>query len=139
MPQARPILTIGVTGHRPERIGQGNLEAVAAMIGRVLDAVADAGGADGAPLRMRLVSALAEGADSLAADFALARGWTLDCVLPFGRDDYAADFEGVDALETYRTQLAAARAVFELPGARDPQSDPRAYERAGRVLSLIHI
>ena len=104
------------------------------MIAEVLDAVAAAARDIDGDVELRLVSALAEGADSMAADAARARGWTLDCVLPFARDDYAADFTDAGSVSAYRERLDAARAVFELPADRAQISDPHAYERAGRVV-----
>ena len=134
MATTRETLTIGVTGHRPERLGRERLTAIAATVAGVLDAVATAA-RDGAPeINLRLVSALAEGADAIVADAALARDWTLDSILPFGRDDYAQDFAEADEAAAYRARLIASRAVFELPGARTADSDPHAYERAGRVI-----
>ena len=45
-----------------------------------------------APLVARLVCPLAAGADQIAAAATLAQGCALHAVLPFGRDDYRADF-----------------------------------------------
>lgn len=134
MATQRDILTIGVTGHRPERLGLDRLPAIDATVAAVLDAVATAARGVAGDVELRVVSALAEGADCMTADLALARGWTLDSVLPFGRDDYAADFTRAPALSAYRARLEASRAVFELPGTRAVDSDPHAYERAGRVV-----
>jgi len=127
-------LSVGVTGHRPERLGRANLAKVTEQIGEVLDAVAAAAREQGEGINLRIVSALAQGADAIAADAARARGWSLDCVLPFGRDDYAADFPEADDEAAFRGRLAGAGAVFELPGGRAARSDPRAYERSGRVV-----
>jgi len=128
----RDRLTIGVTGHLPDRLGAGNVDGVAAAIDALLAAIETAA----LPLAtadLRLVTSLAEGADSIAADAALARGWTLDVVLPFFRDDYRRDFGTVVAREAYAAQLAAAGAVMELPGRRD-EPEGSAYERAGRLV-----
>ena len=134
MSTPRDTLTIGVTGHRPQRLGRANLAKISTMIAEVLDAVAAAARDVGGDVELRLVTALAEGADSMAADAARARAWTLDCVLPFARDDYATDFKDPGAADAYHARLAAARSVFELPADRAQISDPHAYERAGRVV-----
>lgn len=130
----RSILGVGVTGHRPERLGACDLAALHQTVSEVLARITLA--ADQVePTRMRLVSALAEGADSIVADEALKRGWTLNAVLPFAREDYAADFSDGAAREAHLARLAHAEAVLELPGDRFAEGGaPAAYERAGRVL-----
>lgn len=80
----------------------------------------------------RLVTALADGADSLLADAAFSRRWTVDAVLPFPRDNYGEDFVEGAARNDYVRRVDASRAVFELPGSRDDSA--AAYERAGRVV-----
>nr|MBA3898077.1 hypothetical protein [Sphingomonadaceae bacterium] len=79
----RASLRVGVTGHRLERLGAGNAVALAPAIHDVLAAVARAarGSFPDAP-SFRLVTALADGADSIVADRAIAHGWALDVVLP---------------------------------------------------------
>lgn len=80
------MLRIGVTGHRTfegaERVGR--------EIDRALDRVLDglAGGSDG----VEIWSSLAEGADRLVAERAMARGARLVVVLPLPADDYRTDF-----------------------------------------------
>jgi hypothetical protein len=123
-------LTVGVTGHRPERLGATDLTALHEAVAYVLRAIEAATGP--APVKIRLVSALAEGADSITADEALTRSWTLDVVLPFFRADYATDFDIGDAQDAHVRRLARAHSVFELPGHRDLED--AAYERAGRVV-----
>jgi hypothetical protein len=130
MPQGR--LTIGVTGHRPDRLGAGNVDGVTGAIHALLAQIESAA----RPLAtadLRLVTSLAEGADSIAADVSLARGWTLEVVLPFFREDYSSDFPGESARDAYAAQLAGASAVMELPGRRD-EPEGAAYERAGRLV-----
>jgi hypothetical protein len=84
--------------------------------------------------RFRLVGSLAEGADMIAADAALARGWQLDTVLPFAREIYAHDFDDADTVGLCN-RLDASTDVLELPGRRDePGGEAAAYERAGRVV-----
>lgn len=85
----KPRLGIGVTGHRTTHAlfaRQVELlhHAVRDMFGRI-EQVTGAEGAGTAP-RPRLLSPLARGADSLAVEEALARGWEVTAPLPFGRD-----------------------------------------------------
>jgi hypothetical protein len=112
-----------------QRVGQllGEIAAAAAAM--------QAGGApvfsDEAP-EFRLVSPLAEGSDRIVARAALAAGWTLECPLPFSRDDYAADFKDPAAQAEFAALLQSAQAVFELDGSRlHPE---RAYEAAGLMV-----
>ena len=133
-----PSLSIGVTGHRLERLGEINLGAVSAAVSGLLGAIESAV-RNSCPLptapSLRLVTALAQGADSIAADAALARGWELDVVLPFARETYTTDFPEGQPRAAYEGLLAAAHAVFELPGDRKaPDGSAVAYERAGRIV-----
>jgi hypothetical protein len=88
-----------------------------------------------------MVSPLAEGADQLAAEAALAEGWRLDVVLPFPAAEYEQDFAqpvtpGVSAaacVAEFRRLIGAAASVTVLPHARAP--DPVAgYEAAGEAV-----
>lgn len=132
------ILSVGVTGHRLDRLGDLRLEEVAQAIDDVLGAItaaANGPGAGGSSTTLRMISGFADGADSIAADAAHARGWTLDAVLPFARENFATSFAPGEALAAYDLRLDRARAVFELPGERLPH-DARgtAYERVGRIV-----
>ena len=132
-------LTVGVTGHRLEAIPAAQRAGVGNRIAAALAAIeAEALAlhrrepelfAPDAPL-FTLVSPLAEGADQMAAEAALARGWQLQAVLPFDRDAYLADFNDEDSLARYRRLLDASVCTLELPGRPD---DPlEAYVMAGR-------
>lgn len=67
-----------------------------------------------------LVSALAEGADTLGAEEALHRGWQVAAPLPFDIELYAEDFEG--AAEARLRTLAARARTFALPPLTDPRT-----------------
>ncbi len=127
-------LTVGVTGHRPDRLGVGRVAAVEAAVNAVLEQFETAA----RPLRppqLRLVTSLAEGADGIATDCAAARGWVADVVLPFFRDDYAQDFPPGAPREAFFARLARCSAIMELPGDRNADGGHGvAYERAGRVV-----
>lgn len=123
-------IALGITGHRLERLAATDLAVLRTRVDGILAAVAAA--VPGS--RFRLVGSLAEGADMVAADAALGRGWQIDTVLPFARGDYAQDFD--DAARCgFHDRLAASANVLELPGSRDePGGEAAAYERAGRVV-----
>ncbi len=127
--ESAPI-AVGITGHRLERLADTDLAVLCARIDEVMSAMAAASPGS----RFRLVGSLAEGADVVAADAALGRGWQVDTVLPFARDDYADDFDG-PAAAGLRARLDRSANVLELPGSRDePGGEAAAYERAGRVV-----
>jgi len=76
-----------------------------------------------------LLSALAEGADQIAAEEALRLGCTLWCALPFSCTDYEADFSTAETRAAYHALLAQAAAVTELRGTR--ASEEAAYADVG--------
>ncbi len=131
---ARLILTIGVTGHRASRLADVDMAALAAAVDETLGKIALAAVLPGFPVQLRLVTALADGADAIVAECAVARGWQLASVLPFAREAYQADFAAPESLAAYQRLLAASHAVFELPGVHHDDESPGAYERAGRIV-----
>jgi hypothetical protein len=162
-PRPRLALSIGAIGHRPKRLAKGDHNKIESEINRVLDMIAhevrvvhrryaDFFSQDDPQLT--LVSALAEGADRLAAEAALTRKFLLDVPIPFAREVYVADFVGdatqepgageqangrTGSLDEFNALTApeVARALLELPGKRqcpsrpDDQDADKAYEMAG--------
>ena len=127
-------LGIGVTGHRLDRLGAENVAAVTGALD-ALFAQIEQMARPGSPRDLRLITGLAEGADGIAADCAAARGWTLDVVLPFFREEFTEDFAEGAARDHFLAQMAISDATFELPGDRDAAGGQGvAYERAGRVV-----
>ena len=140
---ARPplALTVGVIGHRPNRIPEGarpridaDIAAVLAAIGAACRAARDRHGAVFAetPPQPVLLSALAEGADRYAALLAPGAGFGLSVALPFPVADYESDFAEASSREEYRGLIAAAGRVLVLPGRRD--ATPGAYDTVGTVI-----
>ena len=134
-------LAVGVTGHRLERMPNVDMtalhETIAGLLARVRQAAVVAGAKHASQFstsvpRMRLVTALANGADTIAADAALAAGWRLDACLPFVRDEYANDFAAGEERERFGQLLDRASATFALTGDRDDAD--AAYEAVGRVM-----
>ena len=76
--------TVAVTGHRPNRLAADQWPRLTRQLGEVMAELE----AVHARRRFALLSGLAEGADRLAADAALARGWALIAKLPFSRARY---------------------------------------------------
>ncbi|HEU4589137.1 MAG TPA: DUF4231 domain-containing protein [Gemmatimonadales bacterium] len=143
---ARPrlALRLGVTGHRPNRLCDAQLLLLRAKVREALALVARIAGElqaqpvsayAQAPPILRIISPLAEGADRLVAQEALALHFELECPLPFGRCEYERDFATEEARCEYRALLARASSVLELDGTRETAAQEReAYEAVGRTM-----
>jgi succinate dehydrogenase/fumarate reductase cytochrome b subunit len=89
-PPPRVRLALAITGHRQDNAAFAvNQARIAAALGEAFDAIAATITAEppllGPLAPTRLHSMLADGADQIAANAALARGWELVAPLPFGR------------------------------------------------------
>lgn len=121
-----PSLTIGISGHRPNRMHVGEVE-IARRLRIVLTALRT-----GSRERKRVaVSALAEGSDRLFAEAALDLGYELRVILPFQSADYETTFGDAATTPLYSALLAKATEVTELPGTLDCATV--AYEAVGRA------
>jgi hypothetical protein len=88
--------------------------------------------AEAAP-RMRLLSPLAEGADRLAAQRALALGYQLEAPLPFRAELYEQDFP--ETVTEFRNLLDRSEGrVLELQATRGA-ADNACYEAVGRLVA----
>lgn len=140
-PKPRFALTVGIVGHRPDRLPDHARVKVASVVARVLERLGEEATAahkeymeffsPAAPL-LSLVSPLAEGADRIAAHAALAQGWILDVVLPFSPSTYKAEFQLAASSSEFDAFLPKARSVLVLPG--DSSNKTRAYEALGLTL-----
>jgi hypothetical protein len=81
------------------------------------------------PPLLRLVSALAEGADQIVAEVGLELGYELQAPIPYAADEYKKDFADPKPFDQL---LSRASAALQLDGRRE--EDARAYERVGHVL-----
>lgn len=135
---------VGVTGHREGALDAADNPSLREAIDGALQAIKQQVMALHeqvnqlyAPVQpeLRIVSALAEGADRLVALAAIALGFALECPLPFARSDYELDFSGGESTESFRRLLNMACSVCELDGRRGT-SDERAsaYQAAGRTM-----
>lgn len=133
------LLRVGITGHlptrlKPERVPEIERQLVAVLalmqtsLATIRDRQSPAFAAEVS--RVVLVSPLAAGADSLAAEAALAAGAELEATLPFAPAAYREDFSGADA-NRFDRLLAASRRVLTLPGDRAAQED--AYHAVGSL------
>jgi len=139
-PQVPFTLCVGITGHRhealpPEYLPQlpGQIRDALQLLTRGAVAVRASAAdcfADKEP-RFVFVSALADGADQIAAEAALEMGYSLQAVLPFARDDYRRDFTRPEAATRFDILIGKADRILELPGAR--AREPEGYMMAGRA------
>ena len=82
--------------------------------------------------RLRLHTALASGADQIAAICARSSGYFVRALLPFEPNEYRKDFANEEELEGFEQALEAADEIVALPGCRsDLQS---AYVLVGQSL-----
>ncbi|MEW6144981.1 MAG: DUF4231 domain-containing protein [Thermodesulfobacteriota bacterium] len=144
-PKARLAVRVGVTGHRPSGLDRADIDLLGMKVKEVLKHVSDVARevkssfeslyTDGGPPILRLISPLAEGADMLVAEAALAEGYELQCPLPFDRHEYEKDFTDGESLGKYRTVLGNASSVLELDGSRaTPDLENEAYQTVGRMV-----
>jgi hypothetical protein len=120
-------LAIAIIGHRPARIVD-----PAAVENQVRDILLRIQAALGLSARLRVVSALAEGADRIGAAAALSTGAAFDVVLPFSPAEYEHDFAEQASRNAFRALLEKAEEVLTLAGPDAPRD--LAYEAAGKAL-----
>jgi hypothetical protein len=132
-------LAVGVTGHRLDAISAAALPHIERRLGDALDLLAGEARALAAreaavfaegPPTFTLVSPLADGADQIAAEVALERGFRLQAILPFARNIYLADFDPASKAR-FRRLAGRADCQLELPGERAHELE--AYVMAGRA------
>ncbi len=143
-------LSVGVVGHRPDRLPKDKdaYDRIEAEVSRVLKEISREArvvcdryaefftSGSQSRLDLSLVTALAEGADTIAAKAIVPGAYVIDTVLPFEQTNYANDFKG-KALTDFENLYKSARSKLVLPGVRDlpPRNDDpaakKAYEAAG--------
>jgi hypothetical protein len=122
------VFRVGVTGHRWMSADD---EAARLVVGEALDeAFARCSNRSTAwtSVEKAVVSSLAEGADRLAAEWALERGIRLEAVLPMQPEAYLADFP-TEASRTRFWRLIDAAAPVTVVPPQDTRED--AYSTAG--------
>ena len=144
-PRPRLALRIGVTGHRPNKLGADPAAVAAAVhtaLGAIKAAVLDVHARaetigcyrHDSPL-LRVVSPLAEGADRIVASEGGKLGFELQVVLPFAQQDYERDFATETSKTEFRELLAKSTATLTLDGNRGiPLERDRAYRDCGLMV-----
>jgi hypothetical protein len=111
----RPI-RVAVAGHRLNQLPEDALPRVKAAMDAALDSIQAAGReATHKGVKFVIVSALAEGADRIAADAALARGWALIAPLPFSISRYEKDFADQASVSHFQALLKQAAKIKPAP------------------------
>lgn len=143
--------SVGITGHRPNRLGKADLPKLSARIHKILAFIKSSlldhyasnreMGRKVRPI-LQAFSPLAEGADRLFAEQAVVLGYHLCCPIPFEQKEYEKDFEPPHALEAdslirFRGLIERCKAlevitIIELDGDRSDAA--AAYRAAGRVV-----
>ena len=124
---------MGITGHRLNQLPVEVHPVLASGIGYAMDlcqaagARAFAGGA--APV---MVSAIAEGADRMAAEAALKRKWRLETPLPFRVERYLEDFADPASKQAFEALLKRSKRVEISPAADAPSPAP--YAAVGEMI-----
>jgi hypothetical protein len=159
-PKPKLVLRIGVTGHRPDlskrsdpdlqmirKFGREILQhisdvfkGIAKTHSHVFDCGVSADCAD--PVgSLRMISALAAGADQWIALEAIELGYELQSPIPFSYDEYLLDFTGdLQSGTIFKSLFSQATATLELDGAVTYDSlgkrkvDSASYESVGRVM-----
>jgi hypothetical protein len=122
-------LTVGVTGHRPNRLAEASPRLLRDRVREVLGFLRETGPDGASPT---LLTGLAEGADRIAAQEALELGFRVESVLPFPRPEYEKDFAGPASLHEFGQLLSRSGEVHELPGTRrTPEAQDAAYAALG--------
>jgi len=121
------VVHLGVTGHRSFADAEGVADRLRVALDKLRGLASDKAGH--APVRLEILSALAEGADRLVAKVALSHpDDTLVAVLPLAREEYLEDFTSAESRSEFEDLLAASRLIETMPPAPTREA---AYELAG--------
>jgi hypothetical protein len=115
-------VVVGVTGHRD--IPVEDVPGLTDVIAKALEQIRH----DCPNSPHVLISALAEGADRIAASVAIDSGWSLGVILPTSADVYENDFVTAESRAEFRELLAKAAWVESLPA---EITGPHAYRASG--------
>lgn len=136
-PRPRLTVSVGVTGHRLNKLGEADLPMLRRRIKEALSAVRQSvervaadRSADyaGMPPLLRIISALAEGADRIVVEEALGLGFELQVALPYAANLHAPEFSDPGSYAAFEQLLTRAAAVLALGG--KPRA-PESYQAVG--------
>ena len=125
-----PVIPIVLGAIGPRDISDAEAASIATVMGRVLPGVSEASPHS----RVAMVTSMAAGTDTVAAQVAHDLGYPVYAVLPLDPDDYAHDFVGDELSLADRVSLAQGVWVNPAPGAAS--RDAR-YQACGRVVASL--
>ncbi len=125
---AIPLL-VGVTGHRD--VAEAHVDAARDLVTERLRQL----GRDYPHTPIVVLSPLAEGADRIVAEAALALELELIVPLPVSVDEYRKDFTTPGSLESFDALLAQAKTSFVVPTASGPIGDDERYAELGAFIA----
>ncbi|RVQ66951.1 hypothetical protein EKN06_08355 [Croceicoccus ponticola] len=140
-PRPRLTLNVGITGHRGNAIDGDIVDDLGIRLDTVLGSLRNGVSAmsDDAPSYfsreaplLRFHTALATGADQIAAKSARGLDYQVRAVLPFSEAEYTHDFASGEEHREFKRHVLAADEVFCLPGRRAHEDD--AYVLVGKAI-----
>lgn len=141
-PSATPVLlTVGITGHRATVLTAPLVRTLRPAVFTIFSQLRDAAlrlrqpeaeGSNSTSPRLHLHTALASGADQIAAICAQSSGYFVRAILPFEAHEYRKDFAVGEELDLFEQAVAEADEVVVLPG--DRSDADAAYVGVGKML-----
>jgi hypothetical protein len=132
------LLNVGITGHRATVLTAPLVRTLRPAVFTIFSQLRDAAlrlrqpDAGSAEPRLHLHTALASGADQIAAICAQSSGYFVRAILPFEAHEYRKDFAEGDELDLFEEAVAEADEVVVLPGDRSDAN--AAYVAVGKML-----
>jgi hypothetical protein len=121
------VLNVGITGHRSGMLTASLVRTLRPIVFTVFRQLHEAtlrlqesepSLPSDAETRFRLHTALATGADQIAAICARSSGYFVRALLPFEPNEYRKDFANDEELDSFEQALEAADEIIALPGHR---------------------
>lgn len=143
-PRPRLAYRIGITGHKKSRLAEDQIPRIRSDLKSIFSIVDEAVKSahrdytayyDAKDPLIRVVTPLADGADSMAAKVALDHAFELSAPIPFHKQEYENDFSGETRTELHKF-LGDATSVFELDGGRATERDESASYLAAGYMTL---
>jgi hypothetical protein len=139
-PTAKPVLlNVGITGHRATVLTAPLVRTLRPAVFTIFSQLREAALnlrqpeiESSAEPRLHLHTALASGADQIAAICAQSSGYFVRAILPFEAHEYRNDFAVGDELDLFEEAVAEADEVVVLPGDRSDAN--AAYVAVGKML-----
>ncbi len=122
-------LLVGVTGHRD--VAESHVQAAKALIAGRFRQLTE----DYRHTPIVVLSPLAEGADRIVADAALALHLELVVPLPFDLDEYRLDFTTAESREEFEALLARAKTSFIVPASSEATDRNSRYVEVGSFIA----